>query len=237
MCKPMAAGGRRCAAHTRPAFEAAVETIRSTTVEQDCFETHLAAVGAVAAHASTPSGMKEVTSLAVRAESDGHDDLASVLRDGERRGAAIAQAAAEAEHEVGAYVATRTQRFTARTAGSIIDRVRASGGLTVVPGTGAEPTAGFCINEVGACPKVPEDEFFDPVSGRVHIERFLSQNEAWFSRGDGKHIGFWHDKKNRTVVLDRVDVVVSFDEALALGRARKQRSMWDAAAGREIALD
>lgn len=117
----------------------------------------------------------------------------------------------------------------------VIDRVRSGGGFTVAPRTGAEPTNGYIINEVGACPKIPEAEFFTPEGGRAAIDAFLRDHAAWFT-GSQKHIGFWHDKDNGVVVLDRVDVIEDLDAATALGRSRNQRSMWDIANQREVSF-
>lgn len=128
----------------------------------------------------------------------------------------------------------------------IIARVRDGGGYTVNPLTGTEPASGYCINEVGECPKVDAEEFFDPQGGRRAIEAFIAEHREWFAApvgagsgspsGSGKHVGIWHDKANSKVVLDRVDVVADLDAALELGRARNQRSMWDVAGQREISL-
>jgi len=131
-----------------------------------------------------------------------------------------------------------TLHLTRATAESIIERVRTGGGLTVAPGTGEEPTQGYCINEVGECPKIPADQFFDPDTGQAAIETFLTDYADWFKPGtsDTHHIGFWHDRENNVVVLDRVNVVNDLEEALRIGRARNQRSMWDVENQREIAL-
>lgn len=154
-----------------------------------------------------------------------------------------------ADSELGAHrtraargtVATVNGVVTARTltperSRAIIDRIRDTGGLTLDPLTGREPTAGYCINEVGECPKIPDAEFFNPTTGHQSLNDFLTAHADWFTAAQGKHIGMWHDTSNGVVVLDRVDVVEDLDDALALGKARNQRSMWDAKNAVEIPL-
>lgn len=246
MCKPIAEGGQRCAGHTRPAYEAAAVG----TPEWD---------KAAAEYASTPTGHDELSAQAEQTRAQVEDyhrrwitgeiesnhpgyaeavQSMTALDNALTRGTRLREAnkaVADLVKRRRAYEA-QTSRLTATTAASIINRVRETGGLTVTPGTGAEPTSGYCINEVGACPKVPEGEFFNPETGQQAIEAFLTDYADWFDGSDRKHIGFWHDKDNGVVVMDRVDVVEGLDAATALGKARNQRSMWDVAAGREINL-
>jgi hypothetical protein len=121
---------------------------------------------------------------------------------------------------------TIARLLTIPNTGSMIERVKVGGGLTVHPLTGAEPTQGYVLNDVGECPKIDEKDFFDATKGAASIESFLSKNADWFTDGN-KHIGFWHDKENKVVVIDRVDVINDLKTATILGKKRQQRAMWD----------
>lgn len=73
MCKSKAEGGQRCAAHTRPCYEAAT----FGTAEWD---------DAAAQHATTPEGQERLSEEAKVAELVGNDDEAAALRAALKRG-------------------------------------------------------------------------------------------------------------------------------------------------------
>lgn len=127
-----------------------------------------------------------------------------------------------------------THRLLADSA-AVIDKVAATGGLTVSP-TGTEPTTGFCINEVGDCPKIPEADFFNHNTGHQALDAFLTDHADWFTGDNAKHVGIWHDTTNGVVVLDRVDVIATRDDAIRIGHERHQRSIWDVENQTEIPL-
>lgn len=263
MCRSRAEGGARCAAHTRPAYLRVMAN--ATTMPAADLRARLDAnIDAVVDYASTPSGQAAVladvqtlyetytgaqmgTEANATLDPDQEMNLAALLA-AIRRGEARRNADTETRRTLrqqrdtapqpdeGLRDAVKAREVSHEVARTVIDRVRTSGGLTVNPTTGREPTSGYCINEVGDCPKIPESEFFDYDTGRAALHNFLTEYDQWFTGPGSKHIGLWHDKDNGVVVLDRVDVIEGLDEALALGRARSQRSMWDVAAGREITL-
>ena len=103
-----------------------------------------------------------------------------------------------------------------------------SGGLTFAAATGTEPASGFWANAAGPGHPVPEEKFFDPEVGPDALAAALTAHADSLHQPDGRHLGFWHDRVRRLVVVDRVDVVNDGQTAAALGRAGRQHSVWDA---------
>lgn len=66
MCKPAREGGRRCAAHTRPKYEAAIAAVRAAKGVEARTEVQVDAMGDIARHVSTRSGERDV--MAAREE-------------------------------------------------------------------------------------------------------------------------------------------------------------------------
>lgn len=117
--------------------------------------------------------------------------------------------------------------------GSIIDRVREQGGLTVNPLTGAEPTDGFIVARQEGSEIVAAAGFFDDREAGIDmIDQYLADHAADFD-GDAM-LGLWHDTAHGEVVFDVVDRIASRDDAIAAGQSRDQQAIWDVAAGAEI---
>lgn len=99
MCKSLAEGGQRCAAHTRPVYErsvtALVEAGDSPTL--DMLETLEAAA---TEYASTSEGMERVTLDLARTEAHGKWDYAALLRAALTKGRLRAEANRETADEV-----------------------------------------------------------------------------------------------------------------------------------------
>lgn len=71
MCKSHAEGGKRCAADTRPAYQAAIAQVASATTESARNDVRSAVTESVVSHASTRTGAKEVADLRGQATRDG----------------------------------------------------------------------------------------------------------------------------------------------------------------------
>lgn len=95
MCESLADGGRRCAAHTRPAYEAAMARLGGATDPTEQAEARATGTGEVAAFASTRSGRPEVEQAFVAAELARDHETAAWLATALRIGDAQAQAALE----------------------------------------------------------------------------------------------------------------------------------------------
>lgn len=252
MCRSGRDGGRRCAAHTRPGFHralSAVSAAAATGAQDRISAAFIAHTQPATVHACTPKGAREVAEALHQATASHQTVLADFLTHVQDRAARqTQQAQAVEEHLTDARTHHNTSTYSSTTQPSpfqalaqpethrrIVDHVRANGGLTIDPSTGTEPTSGYCINAVGACPKIPEDQFFS-AQGSTHVAEFLEGHADWFTGPNASHVGFWHDKANRVVVLDRVDVIGDRDTALQVGRSRSQRSIWDVESQQEIHL-
>lgn len=84
MCKSIAEGGMRCAAHTRPAYAAKLAELRSVT--EITQEDHAAFTEAARAYAATPTGSKAVAAD-IEALADSNPDLSEALRAAATQGA------------------------------------------------------------------------------------------------------------------------------------------------------
>lgn len=93
MCESLAEGGRRCAAHTRPAFDEAIAAIVAAPDDAARNEARAQGIGAVAAHASTRTGATEVAALREAAEQGNAPQVAAWLATCERLGASQRDAA------------------------------------------------------------------------------------------------------------------------------------------------
>jgi hypothetical protein len=94
MCDSLAEGGRRCAAHTRPPFQTALNRVYNAS-ENDKGEARAAGVVAVSAHASTRTGAQEVDALIEHAVNDRRHDHAAWLTTCRRLGDSQREAAEE----------------------------------------------------------------------------------------------------------------------------------------------
>jgi hypothetical protein len=115
--------------------------------------------------------------------------------------------------------------------GSITDRVRQQGGLSVKVMTGDEPTAGFMVARRGTSRILKDADFFDEEVGVEAVMDYLRKHGEDL---ENNWLGIWHDKKNGEVVFDVADNVADRDEAIRLGRERNQQAIWDVEQADEI---
>jgi hypothetical protein len=134
-----------------------------------------------------------------------------------------------------------TGRFTTGGAGmgagvasSILDRVKANGGLSVNMVDGSEPTSGYMVakgTEYGKT--VSADDFYDPEKGPKILADYMKENKA--DLGTGKnYLGLWHNTEDGNVYLDISENIQSRSEAISAGQARDQISIWDVANFAEV---
>lgn len=120
----------------------------------------------------------------------------------------------------------------ASVANSIIDRVRAYGGLSVKMLTGEEPTSGYMVAQRGHNLEVPSADFFDPAKGQEILKKYLIEKKNVF--GKEQYLGLWYDSANDEVVLDVVDNIQKKSDATREGAERNQQAIWDVKGQREI---
>lgn len=118
-------------------------------------------------------------------------------------------------------------------ASSILERVKANGGLSVNMLDGSEPTKGFMVAKGGDIGDiVPADKFFDPVEGPKALSSFMKQNRDTLTKGS--YLGLWHNTADGNVYLDVSDNIIDRATATRAGRDRNQISIWDVANFKEI---
>jgi len=111
-------------------------------------------------------------------------------------------------------------------AASILERVKANGGLSVDMLDGHEPTSGFMVAKYrGSGAVLSEAEFFDPVEGPKALSSFLKANRTDLAGGD--YLGVWHNQADGQVYLDVAENPASRQTAQFRGRVRDQISIWD----------
>jgi hypothetical protein len=120
----------------------------------------------------------------------------------------------------------------ASVANSIIDRVKAYGGLSVKMLTGEEPTSGYMVAQRGHNREVPSADFFDPAKGQAILKKYLIEKRDVF--GKEQYLGLWYDSANDEVVLDVVDNIQKKSDATREGAERNQQAIWDVKGQREI---
>lgn len=115
---------------------------------------------------------------------------------------------------------------------SIVERVRANGGLSVSMVDGSEPTEGFMVAKGGKQSAIVDaDEFYDPVKGPEAMSSFLKGNREL---SEGAYLGLWHNQADGKVYLDVSENIMDRATAIAAGRERDQISIWDVANFEEI---
>jgi hypothetical protein len=125
-------------------------------------------------------------------------------------------------------------RVSAKLTQSILDRVKANGGLSVNMKDGSEPTKGYMVaSPVKQAPVVDADDFFNPAKGRKILGDFVKANKKDLGGGK-KYLGLWHNKEDNKVYLDVSENVQDKSTATRLGRQRNQISIWDVVNFEEI---
>ena len=115
---------------------------------------------------------------------------------------------------------------------SIVERVRANGGLSVSMVDGSEPTGGFMVAKGGKQSAIVDaDEFYDPVKGPAAMSSFLKENREL---GEGSYLGLWHNQADGKVYFDVSENIMDRATAIQAGRDRDQISIWDVANLEEI---
>jgi GNAT superfamily N-acetyltransferase len=115
---------------------------------------------------------------------------------------------------------------------SIVERVRANGGLSVSMVDGSEPPTGFMVAKGGKQSAIVDaDEFYDPVKGPEAMSSFLKENREL---SEGAYLGLWHNQADGKVYLDVSENIMDRATAVAAGRERDQISIWDVVNRKEI---
>ena len=105
------------------------------------------------------------------------------------------------------------------------------GGFTIDPADGSGPTVGYVVARPGHSKIMTREEF--EAGGEHDINEYLRKLRAEEANPDVM-LGGWYDARHDEIVLDRVEVVDSEDEAVRLGRERNEQAIWDLKGQREI---
>ena len=134
-----------------------------------------------------------------------------------------------------------TGRFTtggggmgAGVASSILDRVKANGGLSVNMVNGSEPTSGYMVakgTEYGKT--VSAEDFYDPEKGPKILADYMKDNKADLATGKN-YLGLWHNTEDGKVYLDVSENILDRGAAITAGQSRDQISIWDVANFAEV---
>jgi hypothetical protein len=119
-------------------------------------------------------------------------------------------------------------------ASSILERVKANGGLSVNMVNGSEPTSGYMVakgTEYGKT--VSAEDFYDPQKGPKILADYMKENKA--DLGTGKnYLGLWHNTEDGKVYLDVSENILDKGAAITAGQSRDQISIWDVANFAEV---
>lgn len=113
--------------------------------------------------------------------------------------------------------------------------LKESGGFTIDEPGDATATKGFAVAVEGHS-GVFDDAILDSeAAGVAAIRQWVEDNaELLDSNPERMFIGGWHDVEAGKVVLDPVEVHPTRDAAVAAGRERNQRAIYDLGTGKEI---
>jgi hypothetical protein len=119
-------------------------------------------------------------------------------------------------------------------ASSILDRVKANGGLSVNMVNGSEPTSGYMVakgTEYGKT--VSAEDFYDPEKGPKILADYMKDNKADLATGKN-YLGLWHNTEDGKVYLDVSENILDKGAAITAGQSRDQISIWDVANFAEV---
>jgi hypothetical protein len=119
----------------------------------------------------------------------------------------------------------------------LVQQTLERGGFTVDPRTGFPPRSGYAVNTGTSGLVLNAAEF---ASGEGHstalaqLTGYVRDNADAFTADPRLALGAWYDSGRGIVVLSLVDVVAELPEAISLGLAHHQQSVYDLAAGRSV---
>lgn len=111
---------------------------------------------------------------------------------------------------------------------------RAKGGFSVQPSTGkflGKGTKGYAVALAGDVPPVLSIK--DPTAN--DLAAYLKQHDAFFKQNPNALLGSWTDA-NGVTHIEASELVPDRDQAVKLGRERKQQAIWDFDTMSEIAM-
>jgi len=117
---------------------------------------------------------------------------------------------------------------------TILEGIKATGGLSVKLHDGSMPTEGFMVakgTEFGEIVKA--SDFFEPAEARRILSDYARTHRKQLD-SEQNYLGLWHNVDDGNVYLDVSENIMDEDEATRRGRERDQISIWDVVNLREI---
>lgn len=125
-------------------------------------------------------------------------------------------------------------RISGSLAQSVLEKVRANGGLSVNMLSGSEPVAGYMVakgTDLGDI--VSADDFYDETKIQGIISSYFKKHKTELS-GNDNYLGIWHNTEDGQVYLDVSRNILDRTEAIIAGQERNQISIWDVVNFEEI---
>ena len=125
-------------------------------------------------------------------------------------------------------------RISGSLAQSVLEKVKANGGLSVNMLSGSEPTAGYMVakgTDLGDI--VSADDFYDEAKIQGILSSYFKKHKSELS-GSDNYLGIWHNTEDGQVYLDVSQNILDRTEAIIAGQTRDQISIWDVVNFEEI---
>lgn len=132
----------------------------------------------------------------------------------------------------GKYVTAPDPTPDDKTAGSVIDKAMANGGISWHPGDGSEPTDGYMVAVQGHSRILPDTTSDEEMVSA--LKDYVREKQDLFRANPNMHVGLWHDEEHHELTFDPSEHVADQDQATQLGRDRNQQSIWSVKNGTTI---
>ena len=106
----------------------------------------------------------------------------------------------------------------------VIRKTPPGGGGSVTPG-GQQPTGGYMVSLPSRTKSLDVGELQGP-NARNILNAYAQTNSDAFSN-PAMHFGLWHDPDTKKMSLDPSENIMSRRAAVAAGRERNQKEIWD----------
>jgi hypothetical protein len=125
-------------------------------------------------------------------------------------------------------------RISSKLTRSVLEKVRANGGLSVNMLSGNEPTGGYMVAKgTNLGDIVSADDFYDETKITGILSDYFKKNKSELS-GSDNYLGIWHNTEDGQVYLDVSQNILDRTEAIIAGQTRDQISIWDVVNFEEI---
>jgi hypothetical protein len=125
-------------------------------------------------------------------------------------------------------------RISSKLTQSVLEKVKANGGLSVNMLSGNEPTGGYMVAKgTNLGDIVSADDFYDETKITGILSDYFKKNKSELS-GSDNYLGIWHNTEDGQVYLDVSQNILDRTEAIVAGQTRDQISIWDVVNFEEI---